>query len=323
MARRWSFVTLDVFKLLFQFREAITDLAAIEFQVGLARAGALLPPATSRRFPHPRRDVLQPRQFNLKLRFAAVRMPMEDLHDHAGSIEHLRAGCALDVAGLARRDIMIEDDEFRLRRRVRIVSRSRGIRLVLATALKAFAGLRLPRRRHRSDDARPAGKCREVLKPPFAKHRCAVDPVALLRHGAGNLVAERLHQTAQLLEACGMRDVVDIRGLDADEDRAWNGRSSFHDTALAGGTIPFRPCEISPVRAGRRTGCSTAGPIVLRGLADRIHFASPRRNSAAAFMDCSGLNGKAAPSGQTRRLWIAIWAFAARLRHGRERQRLK
>jgi hypothetical protein len=33
----------------------------------------------------------------------------------------------------------------------------------------------------------------------------------------------------------------------------------------------------------------------LRGFADRIHFASPRRNGAAAFMDGSRLNDKAPP----------------------------
>jgi hypothetical protein len=34
--------------------------------------------------------------------------------------------------------------------------------------------------------------------------------------------------------------------------------------------------------------------VALRGFAERIHIASPRRNGAAAFMDCSSLNGKAA-----------------------------
>jgi hypothetical protein len=29
-------------------------------------------------------------------------MPMEDLHDHAGPVEHLRAGRTLEVAQLAR-----------------------------------------------------------------------------------------------------------------------------------------------------------------------------------------------------------------------------
>jgi hypothetical protein len=33
----------------------------------------------------------------------------------------------------------------------------------------------------------------------------------------------------------------------------------------------------------------------LRGLADRIHLASPRQNGTAAFMDRSGLDDKSAP----------------------------
>ena len=189
----------------------------------------LLPPAARRRLPQARRDVLQPRDLDLQLRLAAVRMTMEDLHDHAGAIEHLRAGRALEVACLARRDLVIDDHELRLRPRFRIRLDLRGIRLLLVGVLKALAGLRLLRDRHRSDDARPAGDRREFLKPPLAEHRRAVDLVALLRHRADDLVTERLHQTAQLLEARGVRDVVDARELNADEDRARNGRFGFHD----------------------------------------------------------------------------------------------
>jgi hypothetical protein len=49
-------VSLDVLELLFQLREAIADLAAIEIETGLARAGALLPPAARRGLPQARRD---------------------------------------------------------------------------------------------------------------------------------------------------------------------------------------------------------------------------------------------------------------------------
>jgi hypothetical protein len=35
-------------------------------------------------------------------------------------------------------------------------------------------------------------------------------------------------ETAQLLDARGVRDVVDARDLNADEDRARHGRFSFH-----------------------------------------------------------------------------------------------
>ena len=118
---------------------------------------------------------------------------MEDLDDDAGAIEHLRAGRTLEVARLARRDLVIDDHELRLRRRLRIRLDLRGIRLLLVGVLKAFAGLRLLRDRHRSDDAGPAGDRREFLEPPLAEHRPAADPVALLRHRADDLVTERLH----------------------------------------------------------------------------------------------------------------------------------
>ena len=108
-------------------------------------------------------------------------------------IEHLRTGCALEVACLGRRDLVIDDHELWLRRRLRIRLDLRSIRLLLVGILKALAGLRLLRDCHRSDDARPAGDRREFLKPPLAEHRPAVDLVALLRHRADDLVTERLH----------------------------------------------------------------------------------------------------------------------------------
>jgi hypothetical protein len=44
---------LDILQLFFLLREAITDRAAIEFEIGLARAGALLP-SSARRFAQAR-----------------------------------------------------------------------------------------------------------------------------------------------------------------------------------------------------------------------------------------------------------------------------
>src|ERR1019366_7223044 len=129
---------------------------------------------------------------------------------------------------------MIDDHELRLRRRPRIRLYLPGMRLLLVGIFKALAGLRLPGDRHRSDDARSAGNRREFLKPPLAEHRPAADLVALLRYRADDLVTERLHQAAQLFDIGGMREVVDARELDADEDRARNGRFSFHNAALAG-----------------------------------------------------------------------------------------
>src|SRR5208283_5445331 len=118
---------------------------------------ALLPPAARRRLPQARRDVLQPRDLHLQLRLAAVCMTMEDLHDHASPIKHLRTGSTLEVACLARRDLVIDDHELRLWRRLRIRLDLRGTRLLLGGALKTFAALRLLRDCHRVADGRSAG----------------------------------------------------------------------------------------------------------------------------------------------------------------------
>ncbi len=224
-------VALDRLQLSLQLREPIADLAAIEFEIGLARADALLPSAT-RGFAQARRDVFQPRDLDLQLRLAAVRMAMEDLHDHPGAVEHLRAGCALEIAGLARRNIVVDDHELRPCLRIRFAPP--GVRLLLVGVLKALAGLRLALYRHRSDHAGPAGHRGEFLKPPLAEHRRAADLVALLRQRADDVVTQRLHQAGEFFQARGVFDIVDIGGLDADENRARNWRSGFHDTALAG-----------------------------------------------------------------------------------------
>jgi hypothetical protein len=172
-------VSLDIVQLLLQLSEAIPYLAAIEFEIGLTRAVALPPLSGSRRFPEAWRDVLQPRHLDLQLCLAAVRVPVEDLHDHPGPIKNLRTGCALKVACLAWRNLMIDNHEFRIHR-LRIVLYLTGVEL-LVEIVKAVAGLRFPRYRHRSHDTRPAGHCGEILKPTFAEHRPAVHLVALLR----------------------------------------------------------------------------------------------------------------------------------------------
>src|SRR5665213_3897133 len=83
-------VPLNNLQLVFQLGEAITDLASIEFEIGLARAVTLLPLAATRRFPQTRRYILQLRHLDLQLRLATMRMTMENLHDHTSPIEYLR-----------------------------------------------------------------------------------------------------------------------------------------------------------------------------------------------------------------------------------------
>src|ERR1017187_3822850 len=154
---------------------------------------------------------------------------------------------------------MIDDHEIRLRPRRRIRLHLPGIGFLLAGAFKALAGLRLPLYRHRSDDAGPAGNRREFLKPPLAEHGSAADLVALLRYRADDLVAERLHQTAQLFDISGMREVVDARKLDADEDRARDGRFGFHDATLAGSFLCLALPTTFRDDTGGQAACVSAG----------------------------------------------------------------
>src|SRR6185295_14604957 len=101
-------------------------------------------------------------------------MTMKDLHDHTSAVEHLRTGCALEVARLGWRDLVIDDHELCLWRCLRITLDLR-FRLLLVGVLEVLASLRLSRDRHRSDDARPAGERRELLEAPCAEQRPAAD----------------------------------------------------------------------------------------------------------------------------------------------------
>ena len=93
-----------------------------------------------------------------------------------------------------------------------------------------------------------------------------------------------------------MRDVVDARKLDADENRARNGRFSFHDAAFADSFLRSAHAYhvFAMARAVRPLVHRQKDDCRLRGFADRIQFASPCRNGAAAVVDCSPLNDEAA-----------------------------
>ena len=67
------------------------------------------PPAGG--LPHAGRDVFQPRHLHLQLCLAGVGVAVENLDDDAGAVQHLGAGGALQIADLARRELMIDDDE--------------------------------------------------------------------------------------------------------------------------------------------------------------------------------------------------------------------
>src|SRR2546426_5816945 len=95
-------------------RDAVADLAAIELHGGLPGApqpdAAALAPAAG--LAQPGGYIGEPRDLDLQPRRSARRVPMEDLDDHTRAIQYLRGrGRALDVAELARRQLVVDDDD--------------------------------------------------------------------------------------------------------------------------------------------------------------------------------------------------------------------
>jgi hypothetical protein len=212
-------------------------------EAGLAGAGALLPPAAAGGLAQARRHVFQARHLHLQLRFARVGMAVEDFDDDAGAVQHLRARGAFQVADLARRQLVIHDDELRLRAGFRF----RGSGSCGGGALEALPRLGGRRRRHGADHAAAAGQRRQLGQLAAAQQRAGAGALAPLRNRPGHLVAERLHQASQLLEAGGMRHVVHFGRLDAHEDGARGRGLGFHRRSVAwigwrsGAHAPGRP----------------------------------------------------------------------------------
>ena len=116
---------------------------------------------------------------------------MEDVDDDARAVEHLRAGRALEVARLARRDLVVDDHDLRLRRRLRIGSVGGASGFAPSAPSNRSRAFDL-RGVARSDDPLPAGDRREFEASP-RRAPPAAERVAPLRHRADDLVAERLH----------------------------------------------------------------------------------------------------------------------------------
>jgi hypothetical protein len=93
-------------ELALQLGDAIANAAAIHLDLvvtlaAAAAAAAALPVAARvLLLAQARRFVLQARDLDLQLRLFGARVPMKNLDDHAGAIEHLDAARALEVAQL-------------------------------------------------------------------------------------------------------------------------------------------------------------------------------------------------------------------------------
>jgi hypothetical protein len=171
------------------------------------------------------RNVLQPRHLDLQLGLAAMRVTVEDLHDHSGPIKYLRTGCALKVARLVWRHFVIDDHELRIRR-LRIELHLPDVWLRVGI-FKALAGLRFARYCHRSDDARPAGHRSELLEPSLSEYGRAIDLVALLRYRADDLVTEGLHDRTLSEGRCQARHgrFGEYGAVDEGRDLLWRAES--------------------------------------------------------------------------------------------------
>ena len=174
-------------------------LPAVEVDVGLARTDAALSAAPRGGLSKAWDDVLQPGHLHLELRLAAARVAVEDLHDHACPVEHFGAGRPLQVARLARGNLMVDDHDVGRWLRVRPWRLRRGSQL--GARVKAPSRLRRRWGRHRADHARSTGERRQVVQPPLAQHGCPIKRFASLRQGADDLVAQCLHQ-AGLVPRC-------------------------------------------------------------------------------------------------------------------------
>ena len=136
---------------------------------------------TAGRLAHARRDVVEPRDLDLQARLAALRVAVEDLDDDAGAVEHLRAGGALEVARLARRELVVDDHDgapcasgalcARAASRVVVVARREGLVRPRRRLLEARARLGSALGRARGDDPVAAGELRELLELALAEHR--------------------------------------------------------------------------------------------------------------------------------------------------------
>lgn len=122
---------------------------------------------------------------------------------------------------------MVHNHELRLRRHLRVRCGLPGTRR-LAGRLEALARLRLLRGRQGRDGASPAGHRRKLLELAFAEHGSATSAIAPLRQRADDFIAKRLYQAAQLVQARGVGGVFDAWSLDADKDRARDGRFGLH-----------------------------------------------------------------------------------------------
>src|SRR5207247_824669 len=111
----------DQLDLAIEIADALADTAALDLDLLLAEAAARPhSPAPPTDLPvvgisadQPRQQVMQPRRFDLQATFVRARMLGEDLEDDLGAIEHAGLDRQLEVALLARAEVLVASSEER------------------------------------------------------------------------------------------------------------------------------------------------------------------------------------------------------------------
>jgi len=157
---------------------------------------------------------------------------MEDVDDDPGAVEHTCSGRALEVSGLARRDLVIDDHDGRFRG-VWVVVRVRiffgGLPLFSLCRLPSLTGLRLFRGRAGGDDPLPARPLGEILQLAFADDGRGGERVAVLRNGRDDVVPQGLHEPAELRQIARVIRVGNVGKLNPDENgQGAKGRRVAH-----------------------------------------------------------------------------------------------
>src|SRR5690606_33368834 len=162
--------------------DAVPDAAPVDLELRLAGApGADAAAEAAHRLAaagQARELVLELRQLDLYLRLAARGVLREDVEDHLGAVEDLQLREALDLPGLRRRELPVEDAQVGV-----LVERQRHRLLQLALADdRAVVGLRAALDRAGRD--RGAGAAHELGELGHARGGLGVVGAEAHEHGA-------------------------------------------------------------------------------------------------------------------------------------------
>ena len=176
-------------------RDPVARQPAVGLDLGLARSPRADSAAEALQVrpqaAHPRKVVLELRQLDLQLAVRGVGVPREDVENHRGAVDHRHPERRLEVAFLARGQLVVAGDEIRV---------GRGqLRLQLLELARAEVGVgmrMLAPLNELADDRRAGGvqelaELRELFLLVVCKHRdreCALSRAAARRATVGGLV---------------------------------------------------------------------------------------------------------------------------------------